>query len=346
MKNKISKIKSYRKKEAPKGSINRTNIEDHREATLESAKKFKYPRQQAKHIILITASVVAIVAAVVFVIVSWWQLYTAQTTSNFYYTATKVIPLPVAKVDDESVRYGDYLRRVRASIYYLENHEARDFSTEDGQRELIYTKKSNLEESEKSAFATKIIRENNITVSNEEIQKNINNTLNSKDGGVISERAFENSLKRYYNWSLDDYKQIVYERLALQKASFALDDKAKTKINDIKTQLDKGADFKDLAKKKSDDEATKNKGGDSGTVKTNSVDDNGLIEAAKKLEVGQVSNVIGGVDAYYVIKLDKKEDTTVRFSVIKIALKEFESQFNNLRDQNKIIEYIDVNEEE
>ena len=347
MSNKVTdKIKSYRKKDAPKGAITRGNIEDHREATLESAKKFKYPMQQAKHIILISAVVVAVVALAAFAVISWWQLYTVQTTNNFYYTATKIIPLSVAKVDDEPVNYGGYLRRVRASMHYLENQEERSFSTEDGERELIHTKRANLDEAEKAAFATKIMRENNLSVTNSEIQENIDMTLSSNDGGTISERAFENSLERYYGWSLDDYKQVVRERLSVQKASFAVDTKAKSKIDKIKSKLDSGTDFAALAKKESEDDNTKKSGGDMGVMSIKSIDDDGLTAKAKSLEVGQTSEVFSGIDAYYIVKLVGKNDTKLQYSVIKVSLTEFNSQFDNLREQGKIVEYIDINEEE
>lgn len=339
-----NKIK--RKKDAPKGAITKDNIEGHREATLESAKKFKYPMQQAKHIILISAVIVAVVAMVVFAVVSWWQLYTVQTTSNFYYTATKVIPVSVANVDGEPVNYGGYLRRVRASLHYLEDQENRNFTTEDGERELTHTKRANLDEAEKVAFATKVARENGLSVTNGEIQANIDATLNSEDGGTISERAFESSLQRYYGWSLDDYRQIVRERLIVQKAAFAVDTQAETKINNIKTQLNKGADFAKLAKKESEDKGTKKNGGDMGSVSVNSADDDGLIATAKSLKVGQTSDVVKGVDAYYMVKLTAKNDNSVKFSIIKVNLTEFDIQFDNLREQGKIQEHIEVHEEE
>jgi hypothetical protein len=345
--NKITeKIKSIGKKDAPKGTITQANIEDHREATLESAKKFKYPMQQAKHIILITAAFVAAAAAVAFGITVWWELYTVQTTSNFYYTATKVIPVSVANVDGEPVNYGGYLRRVRASIHYLEDQENRNLSTEDGERELVHTKRVNLDEAEKAAFGAKILRQSGLTVSGEEIQANINETLDSKDGGTISERAFENSLWRYYGWSLDDYRQIVRERLTVQKAVFAIDSRAKSRIDSIKSRLDGGADFAEVARAESDDEVTKPSGGDVGVISINNVDDDGLITTAKSLGVGQTSGVIRGVNAYYIIKLIGKNDASIQYSLIKVALNEFDQQFADLREQGKIQEYIEVSEEE
>jgi parvulin-like peptidyl-prolyl isomerase len=342
----VNKLKSRREKNVPKGAITRANNEDHREATIESAKKYKYPMQQAKHIILISALVVAALAAVVFIFIGRWQLYTVQTTSNFFYTATKMIPLSVASVDGEPVKYGSYLRRVRASIHYLENQENRDLTTEDGKRELTHTKRVNLDESQKVAYATKIIRENSLTVTDDEVQVNINATLDSGNGEVISERALENSLWRYYGWSMDDYRQIVRERLTVRKASFLVDASAKSRINEVKVQLDSGTDFAEVAKAHSDDEVTKVNGGDAGAMSINNVDDNGLIETAKTLGTGQFSGIINGLDAYYIVQLTEKTSTTIRYSFIKVALTEFEEQFVALREQGKIQEYIEVNEEE
>lgn len=330
----------------PKGPITETNISEHREATIETAKKYKYPFQQAKYKILIGASAAFVLVLVIFSIFSWWMLYIKQDTGDFYYTATKFIPISVAEVDGEHVPYGDYMRRVRASIYYLENQENRDLSTEDGQRELNYTRRVNLDEAEKVIYAKKITHNEGINVSEEDIDKNIANTLSTGSTGAISERAFENSIWRYYGWNMSDYRHIVKERLLLREAMFAVDSTALNKANDIRNQLSQGADFAEMVSQHSDDEVTKSKGGDAGVVGKNDIDSDGLIAAAQVLEVGGVSSVIKGVDAYYIIKLTEKTDTTVRFSLIKISLKEFDQQFTNLKDQGKIAEYITIKTDE
>jgi hypothetical protein len=340
-----SRVKARFSKDTPPATITKANIEDHREKTLESAKKYKYPMQQAKHVILITATVVAIVAVATFLVVSWWQLYNAQTTSSFYYTATKIIPLSVANIDDEPVNYGGYLRRVRASIFYLEGQENRNFTTEDGERELAHVKRTDLNEAERSAYAIKILRDNNLTVTDGEIQANIKATLDPDDEGAISERAFESSLWRYYGWSLDDYRQIVRERLAVRKAAFVVDQAAKSRINNIKARLDSGGDFAEIARTESDDEATKANGGDVGIVGLNNVDDDGLTETAKQLEVGQVSGVIEGIDAYFIVKLVGRNDSGIQYSIIEVALTQFNEQFNSLRADGKIREYIEISQD-
>jgi hypothetical protein len=347
-KNKIAELKSKLPTgdKASKGPIVEANIEEHREQTLKSAKKFKYPMQQAKHKILAGAVAVFVLALVILVTASWWQLYDRQNLGDFYYTATKFVPISVADVDGEPVSYSSYMRRVRASIHYLENQDNRDLSTEDGLRELEHTKRVNMNEAEKVALAGKVAKDRNLTVSDDEIAANIEKTLNSQSGGAISQRAFENSLWRYYGWSMDDYRQITRERLLVRKASFAIDSTARTKAGDLKRQIDSGADFGVMATDNSDDDITKANGGDVGTVALDNSDDDGLIATAKELQPGGVSSVIEGVNAFYIIKLVGKSDSTVHYLMIKISLNAFDKQFQDLKNQGKINEYIEINGEE
>lgn len=347
--NKVEEIKKKvlgAEEAKPRGPITETNIGKHREATIETAKKYKYPFQQAKYKILIGASVAFVLVLTIFLTLSWWMLYVKQDTGDFYYNATKIVPIPVAEVSGEKVLYGDYMRRVRASIHYLENQENRDLSTEDGQRELNYTRRINLDEAEKVAYAGKITKELEIAVSEENIDNNVAKTLSVDDSGAISERAFENSIWRYYGWNMDDYRHIVKERLMLREAMFAVDTTASNKANEIKNQLNQGGDFGELAAKYSDDEATKNNGGDAGVIGIGGMDSDGLISAASNLNEGEISDIIKGIDAFYIVKLLSKTDTTVHFLKIKVSLQEFDQQFAALKKDGKIVEYITIKSDE
>ena len=338
----IDKVKPGKSDDKPKGQITTANIEEHREKTLESGRKFKYPTHVSMHKILITAAIIFVVALIGFVTFSWWRLYKVQDTSDFFYTATRVIPIPVAHVDGEPVLYGDYMRRLRASIYYLENQDGRDLTIEDGQRELEYTRRYNMDEAQKVAFARKITREKGLEVTSEMVDANIETTLNAGSGGTISSKAYENSLRRYFGWSMDDYRRIVHERLLLREASFAIDDEAQGKADEIKRRLNVGEDFATVAKEVSDDFATKESGGDVGSVNINNVDQNGLIAVARSMTPGQISDVIRGVDAFYIIKLTDKTETTVKYSQIRVGLNEFNKQFAQLREDGKITECIEI----
>jgi len=339
---KTNKPFSKGKKKTPSKPIKRQTVAEHREIVLEQGRKFKYPIQYSKHKILINALVVGAVVIGLFVLFSWWMLYQNQTLSDFYYTATRVIPIPVASVDGEPVRYGDYMRRMRASIYYLEKQENRDFNNENGELELNYTRRFNMDEAQRVALATKIAREYNLTVESSEIDANIEQTLVGDNGVKISQKAYETSLWRYYGWSIDDYREIVRQALLVRSASFTIDNTARTKINNLKNRIDGGEKFSDLAKAESQDEITKSRGGDVGTLNITDFDGDGLVAAALRMKVGKVSAPIKGVDAWYLIKLTEKSDKTVRFSLIKVGLTEFNDRLEQLRKDGKVKEYIEI----
>jgi len=342
---KILKDKIKRKSgdgKPPKSLITSDNIEEHREATLESGRKFKYPLHISMQKILVNAAIIFGIAALLFGTFSWWRLYIVQDVSDFFYTATQIVPIPVASVDGKWVRYGDYMRRLRASVFYLENQENRDFNTEDGRREMDFTRRQNMNEAQKVTFAYKIAAEENLSVSEDEIDANIQATLDSGVGGSISARAYENSLRRYFGWSMNDYRHIVRDRLMVRKAAFAIDTAARTRINEAAQKLSAGSDFGEIAKQFSDDKATSENGGAVGAVSLNSVDQNGLLAAAKGMQIGQISGVIEGIDAFYIIRLTEKTDTAVKYSMIKVDLREFEKRFEQLRTDGLISEFINI----
>jgi parvulin-like peptidyl-prolyl isomerase len=139
---------------------------------------------------------------------------------------------------------------------------------------------------------------------------------------------------------------VVRERLLVRKAAFAVDSAARSKVTNLKNRLNGGEDFAALAAESSDDEISKGNGGDVGTVALDNADDDGLIAAAVALQPGEVSAVIEGVDGFYIIKLVEKNDTTVHYLLIKVSLTEFDKQFQDLKTQSKINEYIEIASEE
>ena len=343
--NKVKKLFSRGSKKESNRPTKRQTVEQHREIVLEQGRKFKYPIQYSKHKILINALIIGVAVIGLFILFSWWMLYHNQARGDFFYTAVRVIPIPVANVDGEPVRFGDYMRRIRASLYYLERQENVDFNSEDGLLKLNHNKRVSMDEALQVGLATKIAREYNLSVDESEIDGKIEQSLVGDNGAKISQRAYETLLWRSYGWSIDDYREIVRQSLLLSKASFVIDTGARDKISAIKKQLNEGADFAELAKTESQDEATKGNGGDVGNRNTGDFDANGLIAVAGKMNVGEVSALIQGVDAWYIIKLTEKTDQTVRYSMIKINLTEFSKRFAQLREDGKIREYIEIKTE-
>jgi len=85
---------------------------------------------------------------------------------------------------------------------------------------------------------------------------------------------------------------------------------AKEKITSVKTQLDAGASFAELAKKNSDDEGSASNGGDLGLVSK------GMMvkpfeDALFALNKGQVSGVVRSEFGYHIIKLDDIQSANI-----------------------------------
>ena len=67
-----------------------------------------------------------------------------------------------------------------------------------------------------------------------------------------------------------------------------------------------------------------------------------MIARAHSLEPGQVSDLIYGTDGYYIVKLTSKNDQSIRFQFIKIALHEFDQRLAAVKQAGKVKEYISV----
>ena len=318
-------------------------IAEHREKILAGGRKFKYPLQYSKHKILINTVLIVIVALVTFAIWLWAMLYRTQATGDFYYSATQILPLSVANVDGQDVPYSDYLRRIRADIYYYENQESRSFNTADGQRELSYHKRQDLNAAERTAYAVKLAQSHNLTVLDAEVDAVIKaqRTADNSD-----KTTFERMLKTYYNWTLGEYRATIRSQLLEQKVAFAIDATAKDKITKVEQRLKDGEDFATVAKDTSNDPLAKETGG-AVTARVGDLDSNGLIAAARKLQPGEISSVISGRNSssgycYFIVRLNSKTDNETKYSVIQVNLTQFNSDFAKLQQQGKIREYITV----
>lgn len=343
MKKLITKFKRQQTTEDKPNRITNETVAEHREQILAGGRKFKYPVQYAKHKLVLNSVLIGLASVVLLVVLCWYLLYYAQTNSKFLYRLTQLVPVPVASVDGENVRYSEYLKKYRSDIFSLVQQEQINLRSADGKRQAEYYKRKELDAATKEAYVTKLAREHGITVSRAEIDNFITRTVNSKS---ISLEAYEKTvLNNFYDWSLDEYRGVVKVRLLSQKVGFAIDDEAKQRATSIAAQaVQPGADFAAIATANSDDVATKANGGDVGALPSDNQDVNGLIAAAKRLEPGQVSAPLQGGDGYYIIKLIAKNDSTIHYAQIKVTLTALDKKFETVKKQGKIIEHIDVDQ--
>lgn len=340
------KIKIKRDKKPVKiEKITNKNISEHREDVLNSAKKFKYPLQYSTHKVLIHTIIIAIISLTGAVLLSWFMIYKQQSENEIIYRLSQLVPVPIARVDGEDVRYSDYLLRIRNAKGFLYKYD-REFinSTAESQNEIIASKKrSELDLLEKYAFANKLARENNIIVTDQEV-----NDFIDQQRGNITLKLYESSvLMEYFNWTIDDYKIFVRDELIRQKVALAIDQDAASKSNRIYNEVIINTDenknkFDEIAANADLSELAMN-GGKIIDQDIKSDDDiNGLLNTAKSLEIGAISQIISGNDGYYIIRVDAKTDATISYTIIKISLNEFNNRFDKIKSDGKIKEYITI----
>lgn len=334
-----------RKKAAPPTRITNDTVAEHRERILAGGRRFKYPIQYARHRLVLTASIIASLVMVIFVLVCLQQLYMAQNTSRFFYRITNFVPVPVASVDGTSVRYSDYLLAYSGQAYYLEQSQQVDPGTKDGAAQLNHFKRESLTNAEKYAYAQKIAKEKDISVTSEDVEKTIDQ--NRMSYGDVSKEAYFASMQSIYGWSPDEVRRILSEGLLIQKAKLAVDAEAEKNQKAVAAQLKSNADLQAVADAVNKTATTKVQFGGSGDVPLNNAD-GGLSQAAARLQPNEVSKqpIVAskgaGSAGYFFLKLNSKTDTKINYSYIQVPLTAFDEQFEKLKKDHKIDEYITV----
>lgn len=326
------------------GRITNETVAEHRERVLAGGRKFKYPLQYTKHRVLFISILISVLAVVIFVAFFAYQLYPGQAYDKFTYELTRVIPVPVAKVDNDWVRYSDYLSGLRSSVHYLTTKEAFNFNSADGKRVLDYQKRLALDKAIKDTYVAKLAATNHITISNKEVDDFVQQQIQSNNLGV-SQDVYKQVINDYYDWTFDEYKASVQKQLLDKKVNAALDTTSKNTATQVAQQLAAGADFATLAKQYSEDPLSKVQGGDVGFVSKSSEDPNRLVTAASALQINQSSGVIEGSDGFYIVKLlEKNPSGDVHFAKIFIAYKVVNQGLATLKQQGKVQEFIKVDQ--
>ncbi len=325
------------------GRITNETVAEHRERVLAGGRKFKYPLQYTKHRLLIITVALVIAVMLLFSGFCFWQLYGVQSTDRFMYRLTEVVPLPVAKVDGEWVRYSDYLLRLRSAVHYLSTKEAVNFSSDDGRRQLDYQKRLAMDKAIENTLVKHLAATNDISVSQQEVDDFVRQQISSYKLGV-TEDVYRQVIRDYYDWSFEEYKDSVKQQILRQRVMAKLDDAARLKMGSILKRIEAGGDFSVIAKADSEDILTKNQGGDWGMLTKGSDDPSGLIAAAATLKPNQVSKIIEGVDGFYIVKLLEKRDTgDLHIARIFISYKVLDKKIAELRKENLIQEILHLN---
>jgi hypothetical protein len=330
-------------KDAIPTRITNETVAEHRERILAGGRRFKYPMQYARHRLVINTIIVTLVTLVVVAAIGWWQLYPVQNTSTFFYRVTRIIPVPVASVDGQNVRYSDYLMYYSGSAHYLQQNEQVNLTSQDGRRQVAYIKRKTLDKAIADAYVQKLAQTLHLSVTNDELAQANADHLNTADGR-ISQEAYNASTLTFYGWQPDEEQASVRSQLLKNKVVYAIDTVAKQQANKAAELLRKqNVDFDQVATELGGTGDGKVAAGVSGLVPVTNRD-GGLTQAAGKLKMGDISDVIESTtgDGYYFVKLLQHTDTQLSYAYIRIPLTEFDTRLAALKKEGKIHEYINV----
>lgn len=315
-------------------------VEERREEVLAAGRKFKYPLQWTKHRVVINTILIALVIFAMIFVSGWLALYQFGMTDDFLFRVTKIFPVPVANVDSQNVPFSDYLMFYRSSMTSIERQSGSQFDQESLESLRAEYKQSALQEAEKYTYANQLAKENDITVSDEEVASEFARHL--KIGGVDrSEEGFTKIIEDNFGLSRDEYNHMLRLSLAKSKVEIKIDEKANQIASKVEALLkENGNDFKNVAEQLGDAIIYEETGG---LVDNKNIDGGRALEAMK-LEPDQSSGKFISMngDGYYFVKLIKKNENQVNFVSIKVPFTEFDKRFEALREEGKINEFIEI----
>lgn len=339
MTNKIlEKISKKRKKTATR--ITDGNIDEKREEVLARGKKFKYPFQYAKHKLIVNTVLIGVSAVLLAVFLGWLELYKFQDTGDVVYRLTRVLPVPVAEVDGEKVRYSDYLMLYRSSVAAIESQQGILSNSEEDQQMKAQYKVEAMDRAVSYSYALKLARELGIEVSDEMVNE-LMVEHRTVDGVERSEEAFAGIIKDNFGLSLDEYRRMLYLSLVEKEVSVSLDEEALALKLEIESILGNGSDdLAGIADSLGENVVYSETGG---MVEEMNLD-GGRASVAAGLELGEVSEgfVSKNGDGYYFVKLLDKADGQVNYASLWVPFSAFDKKLAEVEEEGKVKVYIEL----
>lgn len=319
-------------------------VDERREEVLATGRKFKYPLQWTKHRIVVSTILIAVITISIVVVAGWLALYRFNMTDDMLFRITKILPISVANVDGERVRFSDYLMFYRSSITSIERQSGQVDNESSVDTLRAQYKRAALTEAEKYTYAVKLAHENDITVSDDNVVKEFERHLHI--GGIErSEESFVKIIEDNFGLNKEEYQRMIYLTLLKAKVEEKIDEKAEATAIEVEKMLaDNGGDYKAVAETLGDKIEYEETGG---YVSAQNID-GGRASEAIRLEPGGQSGKFVSIngDGYYFVKLIAKTDTEVNFVSIKVPFTEFQTRFDALKENGQISEFIEIKEDE
>lgn len=341
---KISLPRSRKKaSDKPHARITNETVAEHREKVLADGRRFKYPMQYARHKLVINTVLISIASVVILLVAGWWQLYQVQSTATFMYRITELVPVPIGRIDGETVRYSDYLLYYRPSEHYLSKYDEIDPESRDGKLQLEYKKRDAMDRAIADAYARKVASGQDLSVSNEEIDQALE-ALKKADNGTLSDEAIRSSARQVFGMTSNDTREQYRNSILRGKAAFALDEQAASVAQQVEQQIADKKSLKVIAAALNKDEEKTVSYGTSGLVSRSAVISgvgvSEIAEAKKNIVSGPIKSLTS--DGYLFYRVISDNGRQVNFEFIQVPLTVFSDQIATLKAEGKIHEFITI----
>lgn len=326
----------------PSVRITNDTVARNREEVLSGARRFIYPLRHTKHRIAIVSTMIVVIVLFFLSTYSWYLLYRQQSTSNFAYRISQVLPLPVVRVDGKFIRFEEYLFELRQSIHYLVAQERVDFNSPEGHLQLDGLKQKAMDKVIENSIVKQMARELGITVSEGEITERVN-IIRESSGAGDNNQTLENTLDNYFGWGTNDLYRAIEIQLLKYKLLPILDTNAKPKAQEVLAEINGGLDFAQAAKKYSNDDFTKDNGGSLGFIlKSNQDIPAQLIEKGFSLPAGEVSkDLVETLFGYSIVKnYEYRSPQEAKIGHILIRFQDISNFINERKSRLNIDQYI------
>ena len=323
--------------------ITNDTVAEHREEVLASARKYIYPLQHSRGRIIKVSAALLIVAVVAFFSYCGLALYKFQSSSTFIYEVTRVIPFPVARTGSHFVSYESYLFELRHLTHYYETQQKEDFSSEASSNHLAKLKEDSLQKVIDDAYIKQLAARNNISVSNRAVSDQIT-MVKSQNRLGSSDQMLSDVLEQFWGWSIDDFRRELKSQMLSQKVASELDSAAHAKANNALADIRGGKDFAAVARKVSEDDTSKSRGGEypAAISKNNRDVPPQVVNALFTLKPGQVSNIIETGYSLEIVKVLSHEGSKVKGAHISFRIKDISQYIKPLKEKNPAQHYIHI----
>ncbi|MFH1047271.1 MAG: peptidylprolyl isomerase [Patescibacteria group bacterium] len=247
---------------------------------------------------------VVVIAAVLTIGIYWlgWEGPMART-------ALETFPYPIAKVNDQNIRYSDYLDDLTTLKNFFANQVAEGADPTSIPDEAVMRENA----MERLIFTAVLEQEaaaRNVTVSAEDIDKEYE-ALVAESGG---QEAMEAELQTLYGWQPYMFKEKVLHPYLLQlklsealKSDEVLNADALAKVEEVKQRLAAGENFEEVARQTSDDPSVSTNSGDLGWFARGIMVED-FEEAVFALQIGETSEPVLTPFGYHLIRLDDTKE--------------------------------------